>query len=116
MGGLAARPRPSANWFSSRTALYLKDIPVKKIALTLIAVSALGLAACNRGAGNNTTNETNSSGSAVEDTNGAMGDMRDNANGIDANGAEAAPAPTAPTEAAPANDSAANGAAGEENK
>lgn len=89
---------------------------MKKIAITLIAVSALGLAACNRGAGNNTTNDVNSSGPAVEDTNGAMGDMRDNANGIDANGAEAAPA--APAEAAPANgsDSDGNGAAGEENK
>ena len=88
---------------------------MKKIALTLIAVSALGLAACHRGAGNHTTNEANSSGPAVEDTNGAMGDMRDNANGIEANGAEAAPA--APVEAAPANDSdgAGNGAAGEDN-
>jgi hypothetical protein len=80
---------------------------VKKIALTLIAVSALGLAACNKSAGNNTSNEVNSSGPAVEDTNGAindsaMNDLRANASGVDTNGS------------APANDSADNGAVANE--
>jgi hypothetical protein len=92
----------------------LKEIPVKKIALTLIAVSALGVAACSGSAGNNTTNDLNSSGPAVEDTNGAMNDMREDANGVDANGAETN---SAGGEVAPGNDSgAANGSAGNEAK
>ena len=62
---------------------------MKKIALTLVAVSALGVAACKSTAGNNTANQANSSGEAVEDTNGALSDMRENANGAEANGTEA---------------------------
>jgi hypothetical protein len=76
--GPATRPRPSANWFSSRTALCLKEIPVKKIALTLIAVSALGVAACSgSNTANNAANEVSeTTNEAVEDTRGATNDMR----------------------------------------
>jgi uncharacterized phage infection (PIP) family protein YhgE len=55
----------------------MKEFSVKKIALTLIAVSALGLAACNRS--NPTTDALNN---AAATANQAVGEMRDAANEV----------------------------------
>jgi hypothetical protein len=56
----------------------MKEFSVKKIALTLIAVSALGLAACNKS--NPTTDAANNlaatANQAVEDIQGATNELR----------------------------------------
>jgi signal transduction histidine kinase len=77
-------------WFSSRTATYLKELPVKKIALTMIAVSALGLAACSKSdpANEALSNAANSMNNAVEDVRGAANDMREGAENAAAAGQE----------------------------
>jgi hypothetical protein len=60
----------------------MKEFSVKKIALTLIAVSALGLAACNKS--NPTTDAANNlaatANQAIEDTQAATNDLRNQAN------------------------------------
>ena len=79
-------------WFSSRTATYLKELPVKKIALTMIAVSALGLAACSKSDPTNEalSNAANSMNNAVEDVRGAANEMREGAENVVAAGQEQA--------------------------
>jgi methyl-accepting chemotaxis protein len=67
------------------TEHFLKELPVKKIALTLIAVSALGLAACSKNdAVNNAVSDLNNTqNAAVEKTEGALNDMHDAANTVE---------------------------------
>jgi hypothetical protein len=81
--GLAALSAPASSVFGSpRNRPSMKEFSVKKIALTLIAVSALGLAACNKSnptedAANNLAATANQ---AIEDTQNATDDMRNQAN------------------------------------
>lgn len=79
-------------WFSSRTATYLKELPVKKIALTMIAVSALGLAACSKSdpANDAVNNAAATLNNAVEDVRGAANDMRGDAANVVAAGQDQA--------------------------
>ena len=58
---------------------------MKKIALTLVAVSALGLAACskNDSANNVASDVSNTQNAAVEKTDGALNDMHDAANTVE---------------------------------
>src|SRR5688572_6315876 len=69
---------------------YLKGLSVKKIALALVAVSALSLAACQQGSEANTAADTNTEATAneaVDDTNSAL-EAADNALDAMGNAAE----------------------------
>jgi hypothetical protein len=55
----------------------MKEFSVKKIALTLIAVSALGLAACNK-----SDPATDAANNIAATANQAVGEMRDAANEV----------------------------------
>jgi hypothetical protein len=89
-----ARQRKTGVLLAKSLATYLKELSVKKIALTLVAVSVLGLAACN----NASTEATNNAvANSMDAMNAATADMQ---NAADQVGAAAANATDAAANAA----------------